>query len=166
MNYKMDKESVLCYSEDDIDYLLLPSIAREQTKLVDWLTISSVHPSQIRYLHHVANIETEKGLVCGCILMTPRHYYAFTTNSRQNSIFLLCFSVRNKEKIHCYKTDWSTRKKEKKALASINWVFAHNKGQNFTAKKGNFWEQVQRLLFLLVMNSFTLFIVYALIMSN
>ncbi|CAJ2657950.1 unnamed protein product [Trifolium pratense] len=72
MNYKTDKESGLdkCCSEDDlgIDYLLLPSVAREQTTVVDWLTVNSVHPSEIRCLHHVATIWTEKGFVCGCIL--------------------------------------------------------------------------------------------------
>ena len=71
MNYKTDKESVLdkCSEDDfDIDYLLLPSIEKEQTTVVDWLTINSVNPSKIGCLHHVANIWTEKGFVCGCIL--------------------------------------------------------------------------------------------------
>ncbi|XP_045805970.1 endoribonuclease Dicer homolog 2-like isoform X2 [Trifolium pratense] len=89
-NNKMDKESVLdkCCSEDDydIDYLLLPSIVREQTTVVDWLTINSVHPSEIGCLHHVANIWTEKGLVCGCILQnalifTPHNGRTYITTN-------------------------------------------------------------------------------------
>ncbi|XP_039686333.1 endoribonuclease Dicer homolog 2 isoform X2 [Medicago truncatula] len=72
MNSKMDKESFSeKYSlEDDleIDYLLLPSIAIEETPSVDWLTISSIHPSKIQCRYHAANILTEKGFACGCIL--------------------------------------------------------------------------------------------------
>ncbi|KAI5446796.1 hypothetical protein KIW84_014585, partial [Lathyrus oleraceus] len=72
MNHKTEKEAVLakCCLKDDlkIDYLLLPSITIEQTPVVDWLTINSVHPSMIECAHHKANIHTEKGLVCSCIL--------------------------------------------------------------------------------------------------
>jgi hypothetical protein len=48
------------------------------------------------------------------VVITSRHYYAFTTKSRLSSIFLLCFSARNKEKKNRYKTAGSTRKEEKK----------------------------------------------------
>ncbi|XP_058762785.1 endoribonuclease Dicer homolog 2-like isoform X2 [Vicia villosa] len=72
MNHKTEKEVVLgkCCLEDDfeIDYLLLPSIAIEQTPVVDWLTINSVHPSLIECVHHKSNIHTKKGLVCSCLL--------------------------------------------------------------------------------------------------
>ena len=58
--------------EDDLefDYLLLPSIAIEETPFVDWITINSIHPSIVKCLYHEANIWTEKGLVCPCILQS------------------------------------------------------------------------------------------------
>jgi endoribonuclease Dicer len=72
LNRKTDKESLSekFSLEDDleIDYLLLPSIAIEETPSVDWLTISSIHPSTIQCQYHGAKILTEKGFVCGCIL--------------------------------------------------------------------------------------------------
>jgi hypothetical protein len=72
MNHKKDMQTVSdkYYLEDDLefDYLLLPSIAIEETPSVDWITINSIHPSIDKYLRHEANIWTEKGLVCPCIL--------------------------------------------------------------------------------------------------
>ncbi|KEH20231.1 endoribonuclease dicer-like protein [Medicago truncatula] len=72
MNHKTDKETdsgKFCLEDDlEIDYLLLPSIAIEETLSVDWITINSIHPSIVKCLHHEANIWTEKGLVCPCIL--------------------------------------------------------------------------------------------------
>ncbi|KEH42074.1 endoribonuclease dicer-like protein [Medicago truncatula] len=72
MNHKTDMETVsdkFCLEDDlEFDYLLLPSIAIEETPSVDWITINSIHPSIVKCLHHEANIWTEKGLVCPCIL--------------------------------------------------------------------------------------------------
>jgi endoribonuclease Dicer len=73
MNHnKTDMETVsdkFCLEDDlEFDYLLLPSIAIEETPSVDWITINSIHPSIVKCLHHDANICTEKGLVCPCIL--------------------------------------------------------------------------------------------------
>jgi endoribonuclease Dicer len=90
VNYKIDKETLLdkCCLEDDleIDYLLLPSIAIDETPAVDWLTISSVHPSKVTCQHHETNIWTAKGLVCGCILQnalvcTPHNGRTYITTS-------------------------------------------------------------------------------------
>jgi len=72
MNHKTDMEIVsdkFCLEDDlEFDYLLLPSIAIEETPYVDWITINSIHPSIVKCLHHEANIWTKKGLVCPCIL--------------------------------------------------------------------------------------------------
>jgi len=72
MNHKTNKEtdsSKFCLDDDlEIGYLLLPSIAIEETPSVDWITINSIHASIVKCLHHEANIWTEKGLVCPCIL--------------------------------------------------------------------------------------------------
>jgi hypothetical protein len=46
--------------------------------------------------------------------MTSRHYYAFTTNSRQISIFFIMHYARNKEKKNQYKIAWSTRERREK----------------------------------------------------
>nr|XP_004486471.1 endoribonuclease Dicer homolog 2 isoform X1 [Cicer arietinum] len=72
MDHKTDKGTVFdeCCLEDnlEVDYLLLPSIAIEERTDVDWLTINSIHPSKMECLHHEANIRTEKGFICACIL--------------------------------------------------------------------------------------------------
>ncbi|KAK2399935.1 endoribonuclease Dicer protein [Trifolium repens] len=90
MNYKIDKETLLdkCCLEDDleIDYLLLPSIAIDETPAVDWLTISSIHPSKVTCRHHETNIWTAKGLVFGCILQnalvcTPHNGRTYITTN-------------------------------------------------------------------------------------
>jgi endoribonuclease Dicer len=90
VNYKIDKETLLekCCLEDDleIDYLLLPSIAIDETPAVDWLTISSIHPSKVTCQHHETNIWTAKGLVCGCILQnalvcTPHNGRTYITTN-------------------------------------------------------------------------------------
>ncbi|WJX17040.1 hypothetical protein P8452_06998 [Trifolium repens] len=87
---KIDKETLLdkCCLEDDleIDYLLLPSIAIDETPAVDWLTISSIHPSKVTCWHHETNIWTAKGLVFGCILQnalvcTPHNGRTYITTN-------------------------------------------------------------------------------------
>lgn len=77
-----------CLEDDlEIDYLLLPAIAKHKIPVVDWLVINSVNPSNVACEHHVTNIQTQKGRVCTCILQnalicTPHNGYIYITTGK------------------------------------------------------------------------------------
>ncbi|KAK7331288.1 hypothetical protein VNO77_25509 [Canavalia gladiata] len=91
IDHNMDKLATAfdkCYLEDDleIDYLLLPAIAKGQSPSVDWLAISSVNPSNILCKYHPPNMSTKSGLACTCklqnaLVFTPHNGYTYITTS-------------------------------------------------------------------------------------
>jgi endoribonuclease Dicer len=90
MNSKMYKKSDLdiSYSENDlqIDYLLLPSIAKDDTLVLDWSTICSIHPNIFKCLHNEAKIRTTESLVCECklqnaLIYTPHNGHTYITTN-------------------------------------------------------------------------------------
>ncbi|PNY11877.1 endoribonuclease dicer 2-like protein, partial [Trifolium pratense] len=88
MNSKIDKESNLGKSclEDDLqmDYLLLPSTVIDDKLVVDWSTICSIDPYNLRCLQNEAHIWTTESSVCRCklqnaLICTPHNGRTYIT---------------------------------------------------------------------------------------
>ncbi|KAJ1414388.1 Ribonuclease III domain [Sesbania bispinosa] len=89
VDHNLDKLATVldkCCLKDDleIDYLLLPAIAKKHRPAVDWLAINSVNPSKFTCEYHASNIRTKSGLVCTCIMQnalvcTPHNGYIYIT---------------------------------------------------------------------------------------
>ncbi|XP_057430134.1 endoribonuclease Dicer homolog 2-like [Lotus japonicus] len=81
-----------CCLEDglEIDYLLLPSIVKDQGTIIDWRTVHSVNSSDIVCKDHTPNIWTKDGLACRCMLQnslvnTPHNGCIYITIGMANS---------------------------------------------------------------------------------
>ncbi|KEH42207.1 dicer-like protein, putative [Medicago truncatula] len=120
--------------EDDLefDYLLLPSIAIEETPYVDWITINSIHPTIVKCLHHEANIWTEKDVsktfvnlpyeLCS-IIMSPisvRTLYSFSfipsIMHRLESLLLVALNFKKIHLNHCPRKEQSSGGNSTKVL--------------------------------------------------
>lgn len=76
----------LCLNDDlEIDYLLLPAtVIQHRPAVIDWLSIASVNPSDIKCQYHSPKIWTTSGIVCTCILKeslvyTPHNGHIYIT---------------------------------------------------------------------------------------